>query len=53
MLSKTIQELIEAIKQHDDQKKERILKTLERSGMDRYSAMIVAKEMMKEKLDEH
>ena len=46
MLSETIHELIDAIREKDKFKKEKLLKTLERAGMDRHSAMTVAKELM-------
>ena len=46
MLSDMMLELIDAMKQHDDQKKERIFKALERTGMDRRSVIVIAVEMM-------
>lgn len=47
MLTDTFNELIQAIKDHDDKKKEQLYRRLEKAGMDRYTTNVILKELMK------
>lgn len=49
MLSEYFDRLIEAIRDQDEKKQERIYRSLEKHGMDRRTAKLVALDLMKER----